>query len=626
MDRRVRAGLVLVAVALGALPLAVGAGPAGAVTASVSTVEEFWDAWVDSAVTQIDVGNDIDLVTYNNTTMDYSTCEEGGGYYPERNSGDVVVDGRGFTLTMLCTPNAVLYVAGTFDLTVRNVTLTHDGAPNPTAFGNGIASEGGLVKVESSTITGNWTQLAGCGEPVDVGLENLCAPVGGGIAALGDVQVTNSTISNNRAPGVGGGIYAGGTVAMSGSVVADNVATDSDTGLNLGGGVAANGGAVIDGVEFRDNFVGCEAECGAIGGGLAANDAQVTSSVFTGNVAGCEEFCTNIGGGVYATGTLTVVGTRFAENQAACENSCDAQGGGIWVAGFDLTTLEATAWSNDVSAAEVEPGPVTVTDSTFVRNVANVDEGGGDCFCEGGGMLVFSATEVRITGSTFDENDARFEGAAIAAGAGLQDREAPPLYLTNSTVTRNTSGGGAIASEGSVTLAYDTITDNVIIPVEVSDFSAATSLGASDVRVADHEYGAALGLNGVLTVFGTVVTGSQGGPNCLVVTSTTSAGWNVSDDTSCGFTNAAQGDVEQSGFDPQLGALAENGGPTRTLLPAKSSPLVDAIPVAACQTGPAAGVTDDQRGVTRPQMLGCDIGSVEVEAPPPPAVEPTFTG
>jgi hypothetical protein len=67
------------------------------------------------------------------------------------------------------------------------------------------------------------------------------------------------------------------------------------------------------------------------------------------------------------------------------------------------------------------------------------------------------------------------------------------------------------------------------------------------------------------------------------------------------------------GADPQLGALADNGGPTQTMLPAKSSPLVDA--------GLANGLTADQRGLARTVEVptvpnthgsdGTDIGAVE---------------
>jgi hypothetical protein len=61
--------------------------------------------------------------------------------------------------------------------------------------------------------------------------------------------------------------------------------------------------------------------------------------------------------------------------------------------------------------------------------------------------------------------------------------------------------------------------------------------------------------------------------------------------------------------------------------------LIDAIPTASCQADGASGVTSDERGVTRPQGGGCDIGAVEVEvavAGPGPAAPvaavPKFTG
>jgi hypothetical protein len=61
------------------------------------------------------------------------------------------------------------------------------------------------------------------------------------------------------------------------------------------------------------------------------------------------------------------------------------------------------------------------------------------------------------------------------------------------------------------------------------------------------------------------------------------------------------------------------------MLPQSASPLLDAIPIPDCQTGPAAGVAVDQRGISRPQGPGCEIGSVEIEVAVP-AIEPTFTG
>jgi hypothetical protein len=42
--------------------------------------------------------------------------------------------------------------------------------------------------------------------------------------------------------------------------------------------------------------------------------------------------------------------------------------------------------------------------------------------------------------------------------------------------------------------------------------------------------------------------------------------------------------------------------------------------------GEAADVTDDERGVTRPQGPGCEIGAAEVLVTPPVVPEPNFTG
>src|SRR5262249_10866858 len=110
----------------------------------------------------------------------------------------------------------------------------------------------------------------------------------------------------------------------------------------------------------------------------------------------------------------------------------------------------------------------------------------------------------------------------------------------------------------------------------------------------------------------------------------TSNGYNFSDDSTCGLTQPTD---HPSGGSPALGVLADNGGPTMTLLPATGSPLIDAIPGLSCQADGATGITTDQRGIARPQSEKCDIGAVEVAAPTPTtpsaspvAVPATFTG
>jgi len=60
---------------------------------------------------------------------------------------------------------------------------------------------------------------------------------------------------------------------------------------------------------------------------------------------------------------------------------------------------------------------------------------------------------------------------------------------------------------------------------------------------------------------------------------------------------------------PLLGPLADNGGPTWTHALLAGSPAIDAADDAACVAPPINGV--DQRGVARPQGVGCDVGAFE---------------
>jgi len=100
---------------------------------------------------------------------------------------------------------------------------------------------------------------------------------------------------------------------------------------------------------------------------------------------------------------------------------------------------------------------------------------------------------------------------------------------------------------------------------------------------------------------------------------------------SCHFLDATDKQGSGAGFDPLLGSLAANGGPTQTLLPQTGSPLIDAIPTAACSGGNTLAtfaVTTDQRLLVRPDVVNqkCDIGSVEIQTEVPPVIQPTFTG
>jgi hypothetical protein len=273
-----------------------------------------------------------------------------------------------------------------------------------------------------------------------------------------------------------------------------------------------------------------------------------------------------------------------------------------------------------------------ITNSTFDGNRAQYVGGG-----------VYGDASIIVRSSTFTNNCAQYGGAIEHA---IGESRGGSATIVNSTVTANTQSQGDSAlgffSDDGATIAYSTIVGNVNdenstcdLPVstDATDHSAGGSRGPA-VRDQQVDDSANLHVSHDLTIFGTVITGAVGGENCVVDGTATSNGWNYADDTSCGFTNTANGDHQASGNDPMLGALGDNGGPTPTMLPQTGSPLIDAIPNAACQTDPAPGVTTDQRALPRPEQAGglCDIGAVEVQAPPPaesPTVvvlQPKFTG
>jgi len=121
---------------------------------------------------------------------------------------------------------------------------------------------------------------------------------------------------------------------------------------------------------------------------------------------------------------------------------------------------------------------------------------------------------------------------------------------------------------------------------------------------------------GTLTLKSTLLAGQPAGGNCYVYGGTaTSAGYNLSDDSSCGFlTQTGDQNNTSAGLDPS--GLQNNGGPTQTIALLATSSAVDAIPLSACSDAFGNLVSSDQRGITRPQGSGCDIGAFELTQVP----------
>jgi hypothetical protein len=83
-----------------------------------------------------------------------------------------------------------------------------------------------------------------------------------------------------------------------------------------------------------------------------------------------------------------------------------------------------------------------------------------------------------------------------------------------------------------------------------------------------------------LTAGGTIVAGSPAGGNCSFFGgSVTDHGYNLTDGRgNCGLNN---GTTDLINSNPQLAALADNGGPAQTMAIPAGSPAIDAVPSAS---------------------------------------------
>ena len=274
---------------------------------------------------------------------------------------------------------------------------------------------------------------------------------------------------------------------------------------------------------------------------------------------------------------LTLSGVVVRNNDTS-----SGPGGGIYNEGGTLSIIESTVRNNATQSPDGgggianRAGTLNVIRSTISGNSAG---GGGGIYTE----TSLSPATVNVTNSTISGNSATVGGGISTGGTGIST-----INIKNSTVSFNSTnsggGGGGIFNDGIVTL-NSTIVSNNTGPVGPDILNSS-----------------------IFSVHPGVLSGSYN----LVKT--------TADYT---FSSGSNNIV---GFDPQLGPLANNGGPTFTHMPAAGSPGHD--------KGCAFGAVSDQRGYQRtvdwPGItngtctgseslgvvgIGPDIGAVELLAP-----------
>jgi hypothetical protein len=407
------------------------------------------------------------------------------------------------------------------------------------------------------------------------------------VTFAGNLTLHNLTLLNGLAQGGAGGPGGGGGAGFGGAVFNEgtlNIIGCTLTGNEARGGAGlaggGGGGGGLGGPGDPAGFGGIPNSGGTVGGGVA--DAGGFGG---GGGGGFQPF---IGdgdpGGVGGFGGGGGGGGLGATNGSGNFAGGNGGGGGFGGGGGGAGAGHGTG-SNGSPAA-----------GFFAGNGRGTAGGGGSGY--GGAVFNLGGT-VDIANSTLAGNEAR--GADAVGGA-----------------EPGSAGGGALFNlDGTVTLIYDTVAGNVVIG----------GAGINGVAVGGALYNLSLDVGTVtasrtatVTVANSILADTIGGSdvanNQINGTATVAA-------TGLSLVSALvlnTGTVSGTPFamaNPQLGPLADNGGPTQTMAPLASSPAVGAGSTVA-----AAGLATDQRGPGFLRVFGgaADLGAVEVQPAPAPVV------
>jgi hypothetical protein len=493
-------------------------------------------------------------------------------------------------------------------LTVTNTNIDHNSQ-------HGIRNYLGSVSVTNSTITGNSATSAGPG---------FYRFNGGGIYSIGtfehpaNVTVTGSTISVNSATGQGGAIWSrNGAVSLTDSVITGNQSTG-------GGGIYVRGRSVsLLRTTVRDNTA---AGIGAMyGGGIKAmyGGVTITDSTITGNSTnGTASY--DKGGGIYARGfssyTVTISRSTISGNSADF-------GGGISCA--SLTMSGSTVSSN--AGGGVRSYLATITDCTISGNTGigintsngtisrtTISTNTADGVVSFSGLTVVSSTissnlgrGIDSSGGTLTISDSTINGNSATVGGGIRSGGGT-MIVSSSTISGNsssTNSGGLYLINTASTIRHSTITSNT------------SGVFAGGLAV----------IGGSLQLDHTIVAGNNASLGRDLVGSlgaTVGARYSlIGDNSNSGLAEAPVGSPDANGnlvggatngiINPQLGLLADNGGPTRTHVLLPGSPALNAGDPAAV-AGSGTVPQYDQRGTPFVRVFGIriDIGAFERQSLP----------
>ena len=312
----------------------------------------------------------------------------------------------------------------------------------------------------------------------------------------------------------------------------------------------------------------------AAGGAILNNGlAQLTlrSVVLLNNRAG------GSGGAIFNAGQLTLDNTQVVSNTA------DEAGGGLY---------------------NYNQGVITATQSLIAHNTALAYESGGGIFAGGARVSVFDSTIADNTGATFGGGlIVSMLGATILDGvtvSGNQANTGAALFSLQGVITAtNTTFSGNNASNNYGGIYLSGATASLFLHNSTIAYNTRTNTAGNGFN------GVMIGDNATVSLVNTILANNQQN-NCASASQPTSAGYNLSDDFSCGLNQSG----DQQGVDPLLSTLGNYGGDVQTHALRPGSPAIDTGDNARC---PAT----DARNIARPYdgdgngSAVCDSGAVE---------------
>jgi CSLREA domain-containing protein len=254
---------------------------------------------------------------------------------------------------------------------------------------------------------------------------------------------------------------------------------------------------------------------------------------------------------------------------------------------------------------------------------ANADNQSGSTDCAAGtgnDTITFDISRTITLGSELTITDAAaLTIAGPAGGITVSGNNAVRVFLVNSTFSANpaTGTGGGICNLGALAVTNCTFSDNSAANIGGGIHNIGTLTVTNGTFSGNSAPSGGGGIRnsspGATTLRNSIVANSTAGGECegTIV----NGGNNVDSGTSCGW---GSNNGSLSSTDPQLGSLADNGGPTLTFALSTDSPAIDAVTYNA----PNGCPTTDQRSYVRPVdgdengSALCDTGAFEFGSRP----------